>query len=367
MVVATDTTATTTATGNSVLGSVVSGSANVTSTQTLSGSVSAQTVLNVDGYAGDTATLVTAATGNTADSSIAGGGALTGTYTQTTTQGVGGTGLTARSQIEAAPSQGEDVYQSTQAIANSAGFGVTASSANVTVTQANGADALADGGAIIQYVSGTAQVSGAAVGNNATAVGVDDSTQTLHFTQTNTGALVQASKFTAYGNSQDTVTTATASGNNVNASNEGLLLDVTTSQSNTSYVRAQAEETSFEFGGGSATAYGVGNSTLAGNFGPEIRLNNTQINSGGGVEAVASFSGDTGYDAYSSATAMGNAATGYSCSSCTGRMTIANSQTNSADVGARSTTTLTGTARYVTGTATAVGNNGSFYVSTPGP
>jgi hypothetical protein len=364
VVTADTTTAVTTATGNSFLGSVEDGSANVTSHQTLSGSVTAQTRLNVSDSPGDTTALSTAATGNTGDAGVT-NGALTGAFTQSVTQGAGGTGLTARSQIEGEFAQGGDVSSATQAMANSQGFGLTASTSNLSVTQSNGADLLSDGGAIMQYVSGTASISAATVGNNVTSVGVDASSQTFSAAQTNTSSVVQASKFTAYGNSQYSVTAATASANNVNSSNEGLLLDVTTTQTNSSYVRAQAEETSFEFGSASATAYGVGNSTLAGNFGPEVRLDNTQTNSGGGIESVASFSGDTGYDAYSSSTATGNAATGYSCSQCTGSMFVTNHQTNSADVGATNSIALTGGARNVTGVSTAVGNNGGFYVSAP--
>ena len=348
VVTADSTTAVTTATGNGSLGAVENGSAHVVSSQTLSGSLTAQTRLNVSGSPGDTTALSTAATGNSGDAGVT-NGALTGTFTQSVTQAPLGTGLTARAQIEGEFAQGGDVSESTQAIANSQGFGLTASTSNVAITQSNSADLIADGGAIMQYVSGTAIVSAATVGNNVTAVGVDASSMTYAATQTNTGSLTQASKFTAYGTSQETVTSATASANNVNSSNEGLLLDATVSQTNSSYVRAQAEETSFEFGSASTTAYGVGNTSLAGNYGAELHFDNNQINSGGGIESVASFSGDTGY----------------ACSQCTGTMSVTNHQTNSADVGATNTLALTGGARNVTGVSTAVGNSGSFYVSAP--
>ena len=63
---------------------------------------------------------------------------------------------------------------------------------------------------------------------------------------------------------------------------------------------------------------------------------------------------------------MGNAATAYSCSSCTGSMSIGNAQTNSADVGATSSTTVNGAGRLINSTSTAIGNNASFYVTQPG-
>ena len=157
----------------------------------------------------------------------------------------------------------------------------------------------------------------------------------------------------------------TASGNVVAAVNEGVLLDVTTTQFNQSYVRAQAEGSAYEFGEGAATAYAVGNSTLAGNSGEAVVLENVQLNTGGGVEAIASFSGEEGYDGYSRATAVGNDVTGYACATCYGSMTIGSTQTNSADVGATSTTTV-GSGRLINSTSTAVGNNASFYVTRPG-
>ena len=126
--------------------------------------------------------------------------------------------------------------------------------------------------------------------------------------------------------------------------------------------------TDFQFGTGQATALGVGNSVLAGNQGPSTELDNTQVNTGG-IQAQASFTGDNGFDATSSATAMGNAAIGYACSQCGGVISINNSQvTSGGGVEADSSTTITntaGSARSATGIATAVGNSATYYVSRP--
>ena len=135
---------------------------------------------------------------------------------------------------------------------------------------------------------------------------------------------------------------------------------------NSAYTRGQAVVTSYEFGTGSASAYGVGNSVLVGNSGQLMTLDNTQTNTGGGIEVIASFTGNNGYDASSNATAMGTAVTGYACSNCGGVMNVKNTQTSGADVSASSTTTTTAGNRSVTGSATAVGNNATFYVSKPG-
>ena len=66
------------------------------------------------------------------------------------------------------------------------------------------------------------------------------------------------------------------------------------------------------------------------------------------------------------ATAMGNAVTGYACSRCNGRMSVTNNQTNGADVGASSSSAVASSGRQVTGVSTAIGNNASFNVNSPG-
>ena len=307
-----DTTNLVTATGNALTGSVVSGSLNVQSTQAMSGNATSDSRVTVGTSAGGVLTATSAVTGNTTDAVITGGGLLSGGYNQSTSS----TLLYAHSQVTGNAAQTGDLAASTQAIANSTGFGAEDSSIDATVVQSNSSTVNADGGVIWQYVSGQGIASSGAVGNNVTSSTAGTVTQAARVTQTNTSDLVQAYHSAAYGTSQDTVTNATASANNVNLSNTGGSLDTTVNQANSSYVRAQAEETSFAYGGASATAYGVGNSALSGNLGPATFIDNTQVNTGNGVQAIANFSGDTGFDAQASATAMGNAVTGYACSTC---------------------------------------------------
>lgn len=357
-----DTTAVTTATGNSLGGTVQSGDLDIQSHQSVSGAVAAQTVVNIAADGGDTTSMTTAATGNTGDAGIDSGGTLSGNFVQTSTSA----SISGESQLNAQDAQTGNAAFAVQAIANSQGFGATDSTVNATVGQSSTSNAVANGGAVVGFIPGDASFSAAAVGNNVTSVGVGASTQTLGVTQSQAGDLVQGAQFTNLGTSQNTNTSATATGNNVNATNEQGAFTVGVNQDNQSFVHAQAVETSFEFGGASTSAFGVGNSTLAGNFGPSIVLNNTQVSGANGVEATASFTGDSGFDSFTSATAMGNAATGFACSACGGVMTVHNSQTNLGDAGATATTTLTSGARSVRGTATAVGNNGTFYVTKPG-
>lgn len=356
-----DTTAVTTATGNTLTGSVVSGGVDIQSNQSTAGAVQAQTTINVANDAGPSLSSTTAATGNTGDAGISGGGTLSGSFTQTTSGGP----ITGQSDIVGADAQTVDAGQTTQAIGNSQGFGATDSTTTATVSQTNGVDTTSTAQTVYGYVADQGSFSSAAVGNNVTTVGVGNSTQTLGVTQSQTGALVQGAQFTNLGNSQDTNTSATATANNFNGTNEQGAFTVGVDQSNDAYVRAQGVETSYQFGGATVSAYGVGNSTFAGNSGASINLTNTQVNGVGGIESVASFTGDNGYDAFVSSTAMGNAATGYACSTCGGVMTVHNTQTNNGDASATATTSITTSARAVRGTATAVGNNASFYVSQP--
>ncbi|HWT51785.1 MAG TPA: holdfast anchor protein HfaD, partial [Caulobacter sp.] len=255
---------------------------------------------------------------------------------------------------------------STLAMGNTAGVTLDNGSAGARISQSTTANVLADGGAIVGYVSGTSAVTSTTAGNNINLTGANQSAARAITDQANTADVTQASKFTAYGNSYLSATTATATGNNLAAQNEGPLLDVTSNQWNTSYVRGQAEGTSYLFGASQTTAYAAGNSSQVNNVGAELVLDNLQTNTGGGVEATASFSGQDGYDAVTSATAMGNAVTGYVCSRCSGRMSVTNTQTNSADIGASTTTTVASSGRQVTGVSTAIGNNASFNVTSPG-
>lgn len=351
----------TAATGNSVLAGADGVDMAITSNQTMAGSAQAVTTVNATTSMGESSQINTTAIGNTADASVT-QATMTGVLTQIATASPS---VTAQGYVEAETAEAGDLGVATSAISNSVSLTLTNGAAGVRVNQSSAADVLADGGAVVQYVSGTADVSGVAAGNSVALVGTDASAARIATSQTNTGALVQASQFTAYGNAQSAYTTATAAGNVVGAANEGPLLDVTSNQYNEAYVRAQAEGSAYQFGEGAATAYAAGNSVLAGNTGEAVVLDNVQLNTGGGVEAIASFTGTEGYDGYSRATAVGNDATAYSCSSCTGTMSVNNAQTNGADVGATSTTSVTA-GRLINSTSTAIGNNASFYVTRPG-
>ncbi|HEX4180589.1 MAG TPA: holdfast anchor protein HfaD [Caulobacteraceae bacterium] len=354
------TTATTSASGNTVSSSVVSGSLNVQSSQTMSGSANASTTVNVTTNAGAQTTLNTSALGNGSDVGSFEGGPVTGAVSQTT-----GPGITlAGGNFNAYGAQTGAATLNVQAIANSHGVTVSDTSANTTATQTSTGQTEADGAAVLGYTAGT--VAGAATGisNNLTGAGSGNASQTLTATQSMTGDYTQATQSLGVGNGQAVQSTATATANNIYVTNENGPAAVTDSQTNTGQVIALSTGSASEFGAAQSGSEAIGNSVLVGNAGPSTDLDNTQTNSGG-VTSNASFTGNTGFDASTTATAMGNAVTGFSCSDCGGTVNIQNSQTSGAGVQATSTLDITGANRSVSGSAVAVGNNATFYVSKP--
>jgi hypothetical protein len=347
--------------GNTFTGSIIGSPLNVQSVQTMSGNASATGRVNVTTNSAVT-TIDIAATGNNSESNVLGGGTLTGTSSQTT----GAVNILALGEYNGANAQAGDLSNSAQAVANSQGYGLTHSTADATLTQSSAAITQSDAGLTLGYTAGTALIAATATSNNVTAEGITGSSQTLSLTQSMTGARTQATVNANAGNAQTILGQASTIANNISVTNQGGPLNVVTDQTNTGYVQSQSVVTAFEFGTAQSTAYGVGNSVMVGNQGQQLSLTNTQTNSGNGIEAQASFSsGAGGYDATSSSIAIGNAVTGYACSQCSGRMTVANRQTNSADVGATSTATVSASNRSATGTAAATGNAASFYVSSP--
>jgi len=277
------TTAASTATGNSAAFNVDTGDLDVRSNQTLQGDVRAETHVNVGVNAGQTAGFTTAATGNTA-----GGGVVSGTHTGIYTQHTGPVAIGALSHLEAPDAETGDIASSVQAIGNNQGLTASYGAAGVRVNQLNEATVASDGGGNVGYVSGMSTFTATTAANNVAAAGVG-SGQRLQINQQNAAEVTQASQFTAYGNAYQSTTQATASGNNISASEQGALLDVTANQQNVAYVRAQGENTGYQFGAGSAAAYGVGNSVAAGNVGPALVMDNTQVNEGGGVDTELGY------------------------------------------------------------------------------
>ena len=326
--------------------------------QTAHGAVLADTRLDVAVHSGANTDLETVATGNGGDATVS-GGILTAVFNQTS----GPTTVTAHSHIEAPEAAVGDLTSTLTAQGNRQAIGLTTAAVGGLVHQNNAAVVTSDGGGLYGEVTGTARFAATTEANSLSSSGDGGSAQRYIIQQSNTADLTQAAQFTAFGSAAAAYTSASATGNLTNTYNEGGLLDVTNSQTNHAYVRGQADSSAYLFGTGSADATAIGNNLLAGEIGDEIVLDNVQINTGGGVEAASSFEGHSGYDGAASATAMGNSAVGYACSECNGRMSVTNDQTNEVDVGAGARTTVAAHGRSASGTATAIGNSGTYYVS----
>lgn len=316
--------------------------------------------MNATGYTGDVTALSTAATGNSGEANVFEGGTLTGLSVQTT----GDYNVTASGEYNGPTGRTGALSSSSQAVGNSQGYGVSAASAEVYVEQTNGADVQADDGGTLQYTDGTAIFSALATGNNVTGTGEYGSAVTVDAYQYNVGERTQASVFTNAGNAQDITGQATVTGNNYSVTNEGYVGAYVT-QDNEAAIRSQVELSSYDFGAATSSAYGVGNSVMAGAIGPALVMENTQLNTGAGVEVSATFTGNDGYDAYVSSTAIGNAVTGYACSYCGGDIYVTNSQTSSTPVGAYGGVNITGSNRSVQTLSAATGNSATFYATSP--
>jgi hypothetical protein len=354
------TTATTNATGNSLSASVVAGSLDVQSTQTMDAKATAQTTVNVTTNAGAQTTLNTSALGNGSDIGSFGGGPLTGAVSQVSN----GAQILATSSFNATNAQTGAASLNVQAMANSHGVTVSDTSADTTATQISSSSTEADGGAVLNYTPGTAAASASAVSNNLTGAGSGNASQTLTASQTMNGSLTQATQSINLGNGQTIQSSAAASANNLYVTNENGPVAVTDSQTNTGFTFAQSVATGFEFGAGQASSDATANSVLVGDAGTQTTLDNTQ-NNNSGVVSNASFSGTSGFDAGASATAIGNAATGFACSDCGGVANVRNVQANSGPVNAAAAVDIAGSNRSVNSAAIAVGNNATFYVSKP--
>lgn len=334
---------------------------DVRSYQESGGRVGADTRMSVGYSSGQTTDLYTGAAGNMGEAAVI-GGTMTGVITQT----VSPSEITAYSYTSARNGRTDNVASVSQAAGNDQALGVSAGAAGVRVNQHNEGEIFAGGGGEYAYVPGVADFQGDAAGNRTTLNGDGGSAERIIASQNNAAGSVEASQYTAFGSVQDGTTRTTAAGNSLNAYNEGYLLDTTATQLNNAYVRSEAKSQAVLYGAGQSTADAVGNMLLAGDVGGELVLDATQTNSGGGVEAIADFTGEDGYDAHVAATATGNSATGYACADCQGVISVNSNQTNDADVAANASSSVAVSGRSVTGVSKAVGNSATYYVTRPG-
>lgn len=350
----------TTANGNAASGSVENGTVTVRSDQDMRGDSIATTSVTLGG---DTAGPV-AVQSNAGGNYLAVGGYGADVTVEATQRNTGAlVGALTEVGDENARLLAGGVVSAT-ATSNTVSLYGEGSAIQGTVEQSSSATVRAYSRLESQYVPAAAEVQAQAMGN---AIGVNSgqtSGQNLAFDQTSSGDFVEAEASANTGNGWDLAARARAVGNYANSYNSGGSVLTTSAQDNASFIRSAATTTAYDYGRAQAYASGAGNQLSVGNNDIYVEIDNSQINTGG-VEVTATFAGTNGYDVYVGAEATGNAVTGYACSECRGYLEARNSQTNSGDVSAQATTTVSGSNRAVISSSTATGNSATFYVSRP--
>lgn len=355
-------TVSTAAHGNSLTGGADGEALDVRSSQEMRGDASASTTLTLGGATNGPVSSATQARGNY----------LAGTATKAqmaidATQTVSGD-VTASTVITGTNAQlvgggqiGAAAFGNTVALAGN-GEGSDRASLMGTIDQTVTGDVRATNTASPRFVRDPAEFSSQAVANAVQATTGPSANQELEVRQRSSGAMVEADTGIYAGNGWNLAARAHAGGNQAGFYNQGGSLVPTTDQANSAVIRSEAELSAYDFGKATAAATAVANEVTVGNNDIYVDIDNTQVNSGG-VEATASFVGQTGYDAYVGANAAGNSVTGYACAECGGDLTARNVQTNSGNVSAVASTTINGSGRNVIAGANAVGNAATFYVT----
>jgi len=346
--------------GNSFSGAVENAGIEVQSDQQMQGDAVATTDMTLGG---DTDGLVTATT--------QAGGNYLAVSAYDTDLAVDATQSNTGGLVSATSQLGEDdarllggAFINASAISNTVAIYGEGASVGGAIDQSSSATVRAYDRIETQYIPAEASVSSQAIVNAVAVTSGQTSGQDLRIVQSSTGDFVEAESSANAGNAWDLAGRAHATANQAVLYNEGGSVVVESRQDNTSFVRAAATTTAYDYGRAEAHARGAANELSVGNNDIYVEIDNSQFNSGG-VAVTATFSGTNGYDAYVGADAVGNSVTGYACSDCEGYLEARNSQTNSGDVSATASTTVAGSGRAVITGANAVGNSATFHVSRP--
>jgi len=351
----------TSAQGNSASGAVQNASITVQSDQTMQGDSVATTEITLGGDTYGVVSATTQAGGNYLAVSAYNAG-LTLDATQTTDDGLIGAstevgGDTARLHGGAAIGA--------SAISNTVALYGEGSVVSGIIDQSSSAIVRSFGRIESQYIPAEASVTSQAIANAVAVNSVHTSGQDLRIVQRSIGQFIESEASANAGNAWDLAARARATGNQAVLYNEGGSVVTASDQRNSSFIRADALTTAYDYGRAEAYARGAANELSVGNNDIYVEIDNTQFNTGG-VDVAATFSGTNGYDVAVGADAVGNSVTGYACSECEGYLVARNTQTNTGGVSAVASTTVAGSSRSVISGASAVGNSASFYVSRPG-
>lgn len=353
-------TVSTSAQGNSLAGGVTAASAGLVSRQTMTGAAVAHSNVVVNGEADGQLSVETTARGNYLGVTTNGA-----TFAVDATQSATGDRVQAGTYVQAPGGRVlQGGFATSAAVANTVAMGGPSSSLTGVIDQTAQTTVFAETVADVQYIPAPATFSSQAVANAVQTNTTGASHQDLAIRQSNGASTTEARTDVYVDNAWDLTVGANAGANQAITANAGGSMLIETDQTNAGRVRADARVQTNLQGQTVLAARSVANETVAGNNDIYLKLDNTQLNSGG-VEANATYVGVNGYDAYVGADAVGNAVTGYACSQCGGDVNITNNQTNSGNVTATTSATVASGRTAVVG-ANAVGNTASFYISRPG-
>jgi hypothetical protein len=352
------TSAGTIALGNSAT-AVGSGSAMAyQATQELGAEVGGKTNISVAGSSGSGLYETTSATGNTGTAGTC-CAATTGSVVQTVDAYHGVTaesyaytgGPTATVSVDSA------------AVGNTQGWEAVNGSVNTTTSQTHYGTTDAETSAQIA-AAGEASYSATAVANNVTTDATNSSVN-QSVSQDTDGYFTVANVAVTQGGGNDVSAAATATANNINVTSDSNPAALAADQLSTKPVTASSSVNIDNWSGGAtSSAYGVANSAIVSNAGPMTTVS-AQQNAIGPVTVTASLTGGAGGDGFASATGVGNAVSGYACSSCNG--VVRGSATQTSSGGVSTTATVTGgNVNSATGISTAIGNTATFVVQKPG-
>ena len=346
-----------TAVGNSVSGANLSGDLDAQSEQTMSGSALATAIIDADNAG--TATAIATAQGNSGEAQTEQGN-LNVIAAQTSD---GGDAL-ARARVAVANSQ--TLSAGSSAAANNFATGADHGDLNVQLAQeaSNSSYAITD---VDACCTGTT-VAGSSSATNTYGSSSTTSTVDARYTQTATGGESRATTDVYQYRAYDITAASTAAANSASIANEWGYTSIRGRQTSSVDVAADTRVTVSTWSGTAvASAYGVGNTTLATNIGSDMVVDVAQINTGG-VDANAQFTGSSsdGGEVLVSSTAIGNAFTGYVCSQC-GDAALSGTvnQINGGNITSTGTISANG-ASAIVGSTSAIGNSATFLTTQRG-
>lgn len=346
-----------TSAGNAVSGSNLSGDFDAESEQTMSGATFATATVDANNVS--TVAIVATAQGNTAQAQTE-----RGNLNLVASQTSDGGDTLARATATLANAQ--TLSAGSTAAANNTATGADHGDLNVRLTQtaSNSSYAITD---VDACCTGTT-IAGSSAAANTYGSSSTTSTVDARYTQNSTGGEVRATTDVYQYRAYDITAASTAAANSASISNEWGYTSIRGRQNSSTDIAADTRVTVGTWSGTAvASAYGVGNTTLATNIGSDMVVDIAQVNTGG-VDANAQFSGsssDAGQVLVSS-TGIGNAFTGYVCSQC-GDAALSGSvnQVNGANITSTGTISTNG-AGAILGSASAIGNSATFITTQRG-